>query len=413
MVFIPQIMVVDDSRLARAAMESILRAEGYSDLILCDGPGQAMKALGVGEGAGGKQRPPDLILLDVEMPAISGIELCRIIKGSPDHRDAPIIMVTSRNELEVLAQAFEAGAMDYITKPPKDVELLARVRSALALKQEMEKRKAHEGELLRLTSRLTHAHQELLEKQRRLDEDLRAAAGIQKSLLPKGLPEGVVVPFAWEFQPSQFIGGDIFNIVELGPGLLGMYVVDVTGHGVPAALVSVAVFQALLPSNGLVLQGGRPVPPVRVLEALDREYPLERFEKTFTMVYAILDMASGELTFANAGHPRPLLFRAGGAMEELDEAAAPVGMGGLLPFTQGQRTMSPGDRLLLYTDGVVEQPSPAGDFFGLPRFIQTLSETRDLEPGRWLAEAKGRVLEFGGLIEPPDDITMVAIEYAD
>ncbi len=395
-------------------MEGILLSEGFTDLILCDGPGQAMEALGIGGGFSGGHRAPDLILLDVEMPAVNGIELCRIIKGSPAHRDIPVIMVTSLSQMEVLAQAFEAGAMDYITKPPRDVELLARVRSALALQQETEKRKAHETELLKLTQRLARAHQELVDKQQRLDEDLRSAAGIQKSLLPKGLPAGVAIPFAWEFQPSQFIGGDILNMVELQPGLLGLYIVDVAGHGVPAALVSVSVFQALLPSSGLIIQDGLPVPPVDVLGALDREYPLERFEKAFTMVYATLDMASGKLTFANAGHPRPLLFRADGSLEELDVASAPVGAGGLLPFSQDERVLSPGDRLLLFTDGVVEQPSPSGGrMFGLERLIEALASTRGLELGPWLAKAKERVLDFGGLSEPPDDITLVAIEFAN
>lgn len=406
----PQIMVVDDSRLARASMEQILRADGYNRLILCEGSGPALQALGIGEG----QAPAsgiDLILLDVEMPAIDGIELCRIIKGTDSFRDVPVIMVTSLSQLDILAQAFEAGASDYITKPPKEIELLARVRSALALRHESQRRKAHEEELLKLTKRLATAHQELLAKQALLDQDFKAAGEIQKSLLPRKAPRQDGLLFAWEFMPSQFIGGDIFNLVDLGPTALGAYILDVTGHGVPAALVSVSVFQSLLPTSGLIQGQGGPTPPGEVLRALDRDYPLERFNKTFTMAYLLLDPRTGALAYANAGHPRPMVFRADGSWEELDVASPLIGLAGMAPYEQGTASLLPGDRVVMYTDGLVELENAKGEAFGQERLVQALGRSNGQGLDTWLALTKAEALAFAGGRPPADDISMLAVEF--
>ena len=158
----PTILVVDDSKLARAVIEQALIGEGPRHVVQAESVGEALAHLGLGKGgAGASGRPVDLILLDIMMPDMDGIDACRLIKGTEAFKDIPIIMVTSRDDTQSLARAFEAGAMDYLTKPIVDVELKARVNSALALKAWSDQCKERERELLELTARLTTANQKL------------------------------------------------------------------------------------------------------------------------------------------------------------------------------------------------------------------------------------------------------------
>jgi diguanylate cyclase (GGDEF)-like protein len=155
-----RVLVVDDSRLARAAIVSILRGVGLRDVQEAATVSQAFALLGVDlpESSG---TPFDLVLLDVVMPDLDGISACRRLKAEKSLRHVPVIMVTAQSDMESLREAFQAGAMDYITKPIREVELLARVHSALTLKRESDRRLKKEQELVKLARQLAHANQEL------------------------------------------------------------------------------------------------------------------------------------------------------------------------------------------------------------------------------------------------------------
>jgi sigma-B regulation protein RsbU (phosphoserine phosphatase) len=154
------ILIVDDSEDARCLLISLLRRAGYQQLLTAASAAEALAHLGTSS-VSNDESGIDLMLLDIDMPAINGIEACRRVKVDPCFRDMPVIMVTSHSDDQVLADAFAAGAMDYITKPFRPVELLARVRSALTLKQEMKARKAREEELITKNSDLQRALQEI------------------------------------------------------------------------------------------------------------------------------------------------------------------------------------------------------------------------------------------------------------
>ncbi len=257
---------------------------------------------------------------------------------------------------------------------------------------------------------------ELKENQQRLDEDLRAAAGIQRTLLPANLPRLPQVELAWKFTPSELIGGDLFNAFLLGPDLLALYILDVSGHGVPAALVTVSVHETLDPRSGHVISQeadgeAHITPPGEVLRILDREYPLERFSKTFTIVYLLLDLKTGSLAYSCAGHPPPILLAGRDQLIRLDKGGTVIGLDEVVPFDEGRVELAPGDKLILYTDGVVEYADSEGRLFGQERFTGILQRLRTLPVAGMLERTWQELLAFGDQKAPADDVSLMGLEY--
>jgi class 3 adenylate cyclase/CheY-like chemotaxis protein len=181
------ILIVDDSPSQRLLLSSILKSAGYTDLIASDSARDALQKLGLNGDRG--RADIDLVLMDISMPEMDGIEACRRIKGVDSLHDLPIIMVTASTEPEDLQLAFDAGAIDYITKPLNKVELLARVRSSLRLKQEMDRRKAREAELVQVNERLGHTLASLDEKHRQLLAEQDKSERLLLNILPKAIAD--------------------------------------------------------------------------------------------------------------------------------------------------------------------------------------------------------------------------------
>jgi sigma-B regulation protein RsbU (phosphoserine phosphatase) len=262
--------------------------------------------------------------------------------------------------------------------------------------------------------RLAAMNRSLSEQRRRLDEDLRAAAGIQKSLLPQTLPRISDMEMAWRFTPSETIGGDLFNVYLLDEHHLGIYVLDVSGHGVQAALVTVSVSQMLLPHTGLVLRknkaaGDEITPPAAVMALLDKEYPLERFDTFFSIIYIVLDVRDGSFAICNAGHVPALLFRRDGRIETLKNGGTVVGLDGIVPFEQQQDTMHKGDRLLLYTDGVTEFMNSRQQLFGRERLIHVAGSLQNRPMEEMVNGIYEALVTFGDGFPIQDDVSILGI----
>ncbi|OFV87141.1 MAG: hypothetical protein A3J75_07215 [Acidobacteria bacterium RBG_16_68_9] len=391
-----KVLVVDDIEINRRVLSAILRGERCTVLMAEDGNRAFETAT---------REQPDLILLDIMMPGKDGFEVCAELKADPRTRHVPVIFLSALSEQANKIKGLGLGAVDYITKPFDKAEVLARVRSHLRIQG--------------LTRELIATNRELMAKQQSLDADLRAAGDIQSSLIPKGAPSVDAVHVAWRFMPCDRIGGDVFNLYRLDDTHLAAYVVDVSGHGVPAAMVTVSVSQSLSPLAGCIVEGdgqsqsGSTIAsPGEVLRRLDAEYPIERFDKFFTICYLVLNYRTGRLRYSRAGHPMPVLVRADGTLSSLAAGGSIIGLGAGLAFDEDEIELCRGDRLFLYTDGIVEFANAAGGFYGEERLHAALIQGR----GESLEHVCERVVtsmtDFGDGCTPQDDVTLVAIEFA-
>lgn len=393
----PRVLIVDDTPTNRKLLQAMLAKEKFEILEAEDG-GEAIRIA--------RQEIPDLILLDVMMPVKDGYEVCAELKADPATAPIPVIFLSAKTESQDKIRGLELGAVDYITKPFSRGEILVRVRMHL--------------EMRRLSRSLHEMNQELLQKQSRIHEDLRAAATIQKSLIPSDELKTRFKEFelAWNFLPCDSVGGDVFNLYRLDKDHVGLFVVDVSGHGVPSAMVTVSVAQTLSPQGGQLLKVKteeapyyRLPSPREVLSALDDHFPLERFQKFFTICYMMLNTKTGLLRYCRAAHPTPILVRASGEIEELAAGGTIVGLDSGVVRSEGEITLVAGDRIVLSTDGIAEYPNIMGDRFGDHRFKEAIGQSRSKALQESCDDILKEVFAHAAGLPAPDDITLFALEY--
>ncbi|MBT8365984.1 MAG: serine/threonine-protein phosphatase [Deltaproteobacteria bacterium] len=272
--------------------------------------------------------------------------------------------------------------------------------------------------------KLKELNKELNWRQDRIEEDLAAAAEIQQSLLPQEIDTIAHLSVAWKFKPCEKIGGDIFNMAQLDDHHWAIYMLDVSGHGVPAAMVAVSVFQNLHPQAGnILMQAGKPQPmhftrsPAKVLEKLDQQYTFDRFNNFFTINYVILNSDTGNFSCSSAGHPPPILVRKNGTLVIMATGNPPIGTRDLRPtdeqitFPEEQKRIEAGDKLIFYTDGVFEYQNQQGKFYGNERFREKLKELKDNPVAILIDMLFKSLMEFGNGMEPKDDISVLGIEF--
>lgn len=252
---------------------------------------------------------------------------------------------------------------------------------------------------------------ELEKRQIQIEHDLEAAAGIQQSLLPAELPDIERVEIAWKFEPSSEIGGDIFNIQRLDKDHIGLYVLDVCGHGVSAAFFSVAVSQFLQSRSCFLVDKAGIVSPGEVLNSLNQRFPFERFDSYFTIVYMLLDLPTGRVTYGSAGHPAPVVIRSGKDLEVLQVRGPIIGLSDATQYREGRFRLRPGDQMLLYTDGALDIRDPHGEFFGRNRLLEILKGHAGEPIQALIATVSRRLQDFGLTRAPEDDITLVGVAY--
>lgn len=279
-------------------------------------------------------------------------------------------------------------------------------------------------EKVELYRRLNLQARELKKMQHRLlvrseqeEQELRSAAQIQQSLLPKKIPAINGFDVAWQFSPFEKIGGDLFNILQVDEDNVMAFLLDVSGHGISSAMVTVSVKQSLSLHSSQIVKKVFPEPPyyrllspAEVMGELAIEYPFERFDKFFTIVFMLINIRTGELRYSCAGHPPPLLLRENGDIEWLSTGGGLVGLHDTGPYEEESLTLVPGDRLFLYSDGLPDYCDYHGEHFGEERLVEVLTRN-----GTTLQQACGTVLNdlrrFGEGRPLQDDVSLLAIEF--
>lgn len=258
---------------------------------------------------------------------------------------------------------------------------------------------------------------------RQLKADLSAAGRVQRALLPQTAPRLAEAEVGWMFTACSHVAGDMFNVFALDEHHLGVWVLDVSGHGVPAALLSVSVSRVLHPNarqGGLLRRPklGAPgaselVAPAQVARELNRRFPQSHVAGLyFTLLYGILDTRSGKFTFVRCGHPAPLRLVAqeGRAYELESEGCLPVGIFDTCEFHDESVELEPGDHLIVYTDGVTEVTGQDGDF-GEERLLEVLGRQKSHDPSALMESLKAELALFSSGQRQRDDQTAVCLTW--
>ena len=248
-----------------------------------------------------------------------------------------------------------------------------------------------------------------------LELDLRLAARVQQALLPPAEFEAGALRIAHAFHPCDDLAGDAVGIVPLTPDRLALYLLDVSGHGVGAALLSFTLTHLLSPAAGGALLtedtgfGPIVVPPSRVAERLNRQFPMDRTRQYFTMMYGVIDPLTGRFEYVTAGHPSPVMLPSGGDPFVVEGAGLPVGMLDDAAYDDVALTLEPGDRLYFYTDGVIEAIDAHDEEFGHGRLLDAIACQRGLPLRAGLESVAADVRAWcGGRVR--DDVTLLAVE---
>ncbi len=266
---------------------------------------------------------------------------------------------------------------------------------------------------------LRRATHQLEEVNLRMRHDLEAAARIQRSLLPVSLPRVPGLTMAWAFQPCDELAGDTLNVMRLDPERVAFYILDVSGHGVPAALLSVTLSHTLSPVAGrscLFCSGeegepDRPAAPGQVVERLNRQFPMDPDRRQyFTMVYGVLEEPTRTLRYISAGHPAPVLVPREGAARPVAGRGFPVGMIGDARYEEQSLKLEPGDRLVLFTDGLLDALGDDGGEGGDARLLAELERSRSATLQECLDGLQSLAVRCRGTAAVEDDISLLALE---
>jgi sigma-B regulation protein RsbU (phosphoserine phosphatase) len=382
----PSILLVDDDRIHTRILRTRLEQQGY----------RVREAPSGNEGLDlARSLYPEVILCDWLMEGMDGLEVCRRVREDPQLANAYFILLTSRSQVQDRVRGLDAGADDFLSKPADPEELLARVRSGLRLH--------NANEQLRVLS------QDLQQQKARLDGELAEAARYVADLLPKPL-ESPSVRIDSLFCPSSQLGGDGFDFLWLDEDHLLLYLLDVSGHGLAAALPSISILN-LLRSGGIDLDPER---PETLALALNRLFQMEGQEDRYlTLWCGIYQPSRRELRYASGGHPPALLFPMPGMAGELLQLSTrgmAVGLFDDSIYRQASVAVPPGTTLLVYSDGIYEVSRPNGEIWNLPAFIDGI-DANEIAAGDGLERLVQRVRRLSGCICFTDDYALVRARF--
>lgn len=401
---IRQVLVVDDSRLQRRILSASLKRWGF-DVREAESGAEALDMC--------RETPPDLVMSDWMMPGMSGPEFCREFRQMMQDNYGYFILLTSKSEKDAIAHGLDAGADDFLTKPVNAGELRARISAGERILR-MQRELTEKNRLIKSTL------DELQTLYDSLDNDLIEAKKLQQSLVSDRYRDFGAAEVSLLLQSCGHVGGDLVGMFEVSPTRIGLYGIDVSGHGISSALMTARLagyLSSASPDQNVALYktidgAFAPRPPAETIATLNQLILSEmETELYFTMALADVDLETGKVILAQAGHPHPFVQRASGAVEMVGEGGLPVGLIEGAEYQQFEVSMAAGDRLMIHSDGVVECADTRGNLLGDDGFARILKDLRQTCGMACLESIIWKLSEFADDQEFADDVSAVLLEF--
>lgn len=369
---VPLILIVEDNREAREILEARLIANNYAVITAPDGEVGLKRAI---------EELPDLILLDILMPKMDGLEVCRRIKGDPSLPFMPIILVTAKADSKDVIAGLKAGGDEYLAKPVDHGALMARVQSMLRIKD---------------------LHDTVIMQSDQLKAQLHTATRIQSLFWPK-IPKFSDNFYVWAVSvPAGYVGGDLYDVIPLSDNSVLTYVADVSGKGVPAALIMAALSTKVRSEALLHNDIGRMLSVIN-----DSVYELTSDEGYFaSIIMARFWQQTGKVQLVKAGHPDPLWIIEKKSKELPPFKGISLGVTPDVIYPTIEIYLTPGDSLFLFSDGVSEAENDDLDLFGVDRLTHHIQSSQGPP---WGPELLKSIASWRGAQHANDDLTILEI----
>jgi phosphoserine phosphatase RsbU/P len=373
------ILVVDDTPLNIGVISGALK-DTYKTKVATNGE----KALALASA----EDKPDLILLDIMMPGMDGYEVCARLKADPATREIPVIFLTGQTSAEDETRGFEVGGVDYVHKPFSPAVVKARVRSHILLRE---------------------ARAQLASQLLALNDELEMARQIQLSILPHSIPKLTDLDIVANFLPMTSVAGDFYDFIQIDDKHIGILIADVSGHGLPSALIA-SMLQVALTG-----QAAHASEPAKVLLGLNRALSGKFTQNFVTAAYIYLDLEKNLMRYAGAGHPPILQWRRStGRSSKIMENGLVLGMVEESTYEALEFPLEPGDRYVLYTDGILEAENSDHKEYGVDRFMRSMEDNKQLGAEQFSQSFLGEISRWSDHTAKPgqqDDITLLVVDY--
>lgn len=399
-----RVLVVDDSRAQRHILSMYLRRWGYEVLEAASAE-DALVLCGTVR--------VDVVISDWMMPGLTGVEFCKQFRKLPREDYGYFILLTSKSEKSEIADGLEAGADDFVPKPVSSDELRARLRAGLRIL-------GMQTELVEKNRVIASSMDELQKLYDSLDRDLMEARKLQQTLVRERHRDFGRAAVSLMIRSSGHVGGDLVGSFQIDERRVAVYSVDVSGHGVASAMMTARLAGYLSgssPDQNLAFyqgaDGRRGVRrPAAIAEAFNKLMLEEiQVEQYFTLVYAELDMITGEVVLVQAGHPHPMVLRADGRLERVGQGGLPIGLIPDAGYEDSVVTLKKGDRLFLMSDGITECPGLTGLDLGEDGLASMLDRLGALESPALLEALVWDLADHAGTDRFSDDVSAVLLDY--